>query len=200
MHTPAYLHNMVKGKYAQPQCPLSCSEKGRLYDIREGIRLLPIAYEVLTAVLCERQKPLVKTLIGPYQCGFRSGKSTTDQIFTLRQILEKTHEKQVGTHHFFVDYKVAFDSLIRDRLFAAMFELGIPVKVIRLCRMTLSNSCNFVKVKMNLSEPFDIALDFRQNDPLSCDLFNFVMESDLRKAGLRRNDTISEKCPVACIR
>ena len=33
------------------------------------------------------------------------GKSTTDQIFTLRQILEKTHETQVDTYHLFVDYK-----------------------------------------------------------------------------------------------
>ena len=41
---------------------------------------------------------------------------TIDQIFTLRQsqILEMTPEKQVDTHHLFVDYKAAFDSLIRD--------------------------------------------------------------------------------------
>ena len=54
-----------------------------------GINLLPIAYKVLTGVLCERLKPIVKTLIGPYQCGFRPGKSTIDQIFTLHQILER---------------------------------------------------------------------------------------------------------------
>ena len=58
-----------------------------------------------------------------------------DQIFTLRQILKKTNEKQVDTHHSFVDYKAAFDSLIRDRVLAAMSELGIPAKLIRLCRI-----------------------------------------------------------------
>ena len=40
-----------------------------------GISLLPIAYKVLTGVLCERLKPLVTTLIGPDQCSFRPGKS-----------------------------------------------------------------------------------------------------------------------------
>ena len=70
-----------------------------------GISLLSIAYKVLTGVLCERLKPLVKTLIGPYQFGFRPGKSIIDQIFTLRKILEKTHEKQVDTRHLFVGYK-----------------------------------------------------------------------------------------------
>ena len=105
-----------------------------------GISLLPIAYKVLSRVMCERLKPIVADLIGPYQCGFRPGKSTTDQIFTLRQILEKTHEKQIDTYHLFVDYKAAFDSPIREKLYEAMSELGIPTKLIRLCRMTLNNT------------------------------------------------------------
>ena len=63
--------------------------------------------------MCERLKPIVADLIGPYQCGFRPGKSTTDQIFTLRQILEKTQEKQIDTYHLFVDYNAAFDSPTR---------------------------------------------------------------------------------------
>ena len=48
-----------------------------------------------------------------------------DQIFTQRQILEKNHKKQVDTHYLFVEYKAAFDSPIRDRIFAAISELGI---------------------------------------------------------------------------
>ena len=55
------------------------------------------------------------------------GKSTIDQICSLRQILEKTHEKQVDTHRLFVDYKDAFDSPTRDRGFAV---LGIPANLI----------------------------------------------------------------------
>ena len=149
--------------------------------------------KVLTGVLCEWLKSLVKTLIGPYKCGFRPGKSIIDQIFTVRQILEKPYEKQVDTHHLFVVYKAAFDSPLRDSVFAAMSKLDIPAKLIRLCRMTLSNCCSSVKVGMDLSEPFDIVRGFRQGEPLSCELFNFVMESFLRKAGVHRNGTIFQK-------
>ena len=176
----------------EPHCPLSCpvSKKGdpTICANYRGISLLPIAYKVLTGVLSERLKPLVKTLFGPYQCGFRPGKSTIDQIFTLRQILEKTHEKKIDTHHLFVDCKAAFDSPIRDHVFAAMSELGLPAKVIGLCRMKFSNSCSSF-----LSEPFDTVRGFRQGDPLSCDLFKFVMESVLRKAGVHRSGIIFQK-------
>ena len=78
--------------------------------------------------------------IGPYQCGFRHGKFTIDLIFTLHRILGKRHENQNRTHYLFVDFRAAFDSPVRDRVYTAMSELGIPAKLIRICRMTLSNS------------------------------------------------------------
>ena len=147
--------------------------------------LLSIAYKVLTFVLCkQRLKPLSETQIVTYQCWFRYGKSTINQILTLPQILENIHEKQIDTHHLFVDYKVAFNSPEGDRDFAAMSELS------RLCRMTLSNFWSFFKVAMDLSEPFDTVRGFRQGDPLSCDFFDFVMENVLRKAGVHCNGII----------
>ena len=184
MHAPAHLQNL------SALCPVLKKGDPTVCAIYRGISLLPIAYKVLTTVICERLKPFAKALIGPYQCGFRPGKSTTDQILTLRQILKKTYENQIDTHHLFVDYKAAFDSPIRDRVYAVMAELGIPAKLIRLCRMTLSKSQSSVKVGSDLSEPFVAVRGFRQGDPLSCDLFNFVMESVLRKASVHRNGTI----------
>ena len=139
-----------------------------------GMGPIPIAYKVLTRILCERLKPLVKTLIGPHWYGFRSGKSTIDQIFTLSLILEKINEPKVDTHHLFVAYKAAFDSPIValwHRVFATMSELGVPAKLIRPCRMTLNNSCSSVKVGTDLSEPFDSVRGFREGDSLSFDLF-----------------------------
>jgi len=158
-----------------------------------GISLLSIAYKILSSVLCERLKPFVNKLIGSYQCGFRPGKSTIDQIFTLRQILEKTQEKQIDTHHLFVDFKSAFDSPYRDHLYATMSEFGIPSKLIRLCEMTLRNAKCVVKVGNDLSEPFDAKRGFRQGDSLSCDFFNLLMEKIISAAGLKHNGTIFYK-------
>ena len=113
--------------------------------------------------------------------------TTIDQIFTLRQILVTRYENQDKTHQLFVDSSAALDSPVRDRLYAAMSELGIPAKLKRLCRITLSNSCSSVKIGKDLSEPSDTLGGFTQGDSLSCDIFNFLMESVLRKAGVHRN-------------
>ena len=71
-----------------------------------------------------------------------------------------------------------------------MSEFGIPAKLIKLCGMTLSNTTSSVKIGLNLSEPFDTKRGFRQGDPLSCTLFNLLMEGVLRKAGVHRSGTI----------
>ena len=74
-------------------CPIHKKGDSTICANYRGISFLNIAYKVLSSVLCESLKPVVNQLIGPYQCGLRPVKFTIDQIFTLRQILEKTLEK-----------------------------------------------------------------------------------------------------------
>ena len=47
-----------------------------------GISLVNIAYKVLSIVLYGRLKPHANQIIGQYQCGFREGVSTIEQIQT----------------------------------------------------------------------------------------------------------------------
>ena len=126
-------------------------------------------------------------------CGFRPNISTIDQIFTLRQILEKTHEQQIDTYHLFIDYKAAFDTPIREKLFETMSAYGIPSKLIRLCRMTLSDTKSSVKIGSDLSEPFTTTRGLRQGDSLSCNFFNLLMEKILENAKVNKTGTINTK-------
>ena len=43
--------------------------------------------------------------------GFRRNRSTIDNIFCIRQILEKKWEYNVEVHHLFMDFKKAYDSV-----------------------------------------------------------------------------------------
>jgi uncharacterized protein YktA (UPF0223 family) len=59
-------------------------------------------------------------ILEDYQYGFRKGWSTTDQIFMLRQIIEKTYEFNVDIHQLFIDYKQAYDSINRQQMYKIM--------------------------------------------------------------------------------
>jgi len=43
--------------------------------------------------------------------GFRPNRSTIDNIFIVRQIMEKCHEFNIELHNVFIDYAQAFDSV-----------------------------------------------------------------------------------------
>jgi hypothetical protein len=57
-----------------------------------GISLLSTSYKSLSNILLSRLGPYIDEIIGDHQCGFRRNRSTTDQIFCIRQILEKKRE------------------------------------------------------------------------------------------------------------
>jgi hypothetical protein len=57
-----------------------------------GISLLSTSYNISPNILLSRLSLYIDEIIGDHQCGFRRNKSTTDQIFYIRQILEKKWE------------------------------------------------------------------------------------------------------------
>ena len=76
-----------------------------------GVSLLNTAYKILSNILFARISSFAENIIGNYQCGFQKNRSTTNQIFTLRQILEKTKEFGIEIHHLFIDFRSAYDTI-----------------------------------------------------------------------------------------
>ena len=66
------------------------------------------------------------------QTGFRRGRSTIEQIFILRNIVEQTIEWKSSLYVCFVDYEKAFDSVDRETLCKIMESYGIPPKLVRI--------------------------------------------------------------------
>jgi hypothetical protein len=57
-----------------------------------GITLLSTSYKILSNILPSNLSPHIDKSIGVHQCEFQHNRSTTDQIFCIRQILEKRNE------------------------------------------------------------------------------------------------------------
>jgi hypothetical protein len=92
-----------------------------------GISLLSTAYKILTNILLVRLTPYVNKVIGDHQCGFCHNRSTMDQIFYIRQILEKKWEYNGTVHQLFIDFKKAYDSIKGEVLYNILLEYGIPL-------------------------------------------------------------------------
>jgi hypothetical protein len=57
-----------------------------------GMSVLWTSYKILSSILLSRLSSYVDEITGDHQYGFRCNRSTTDQIFCIRQILEKKWE------------------------------------------------------------------------------------------------------------
>jgi hypothetical protein len=98
----------------------------------------------------------VKEIIRDHQCGFQRNRSTVDHIFCICQILEKKWEYSEEVHQFFIDFKKAYDSVRREILYKIVIEFGIPRKLVRLIKMSLTESYSRVQVGKNVSDSFPV--------------------------------------------
>jgi hypothetical protein len=147
----------------------------------QGISLLSTAYKILSNILLARLTPYVNEIIGDHQCAFRRNKSIMDQIFYIRQILEKKWEYNGTVHQLFIDFKKAYDSIKREVLYNILVEFGVPKKLVRLIKMCLNETYSKVGVGKLLSDKFPIQNGLKQGDALSPLLFNFSLEYAIRK-------------------
>ncbi|XP_052565823.1 uncharacterized protein LOC128093352 [Culex pipiens pallens] len=197
------LHSLIVRIWESEQLPEEWKEgvicpiykKGDKLDCENyrAITILNAAYKVFSQILFSRLSPIAEDFVGSYQAGFVVGRSTTDQIFTVRQILQKCREYQVPTHHLFIDFKAAYDSVDREELWKIMDENGFPGKLIRLTRMTMDGARCCVKISGAESDSFPSLGGLRQGDGISCLCFNVVLEGVMRRAGFNMRGTIFSK-------
>jgi len=139
-----------------------------------GISLLSTTYKILSNILLSRLIPYAKEIIGDHQCSFRRNRSTIDHIFCIRQILEKKWKYNEEVHQLFIDFKKAYDSVSREVLYKILVEFGIPRKLVRLIKLSLTETCNRVRVGKNVSDRFPIRNGLKQGDALSPMLFTLL--------------------------
>jgi hypothetical protein len=114
-----------------------------------------------------RLSPYLDEIIGDHQCGFRRKRSSTDQIFCIRQILENKWEYSETVHQLLIDFKKAYDSVRREVLCNILIEFGVSKKLVRLIKMCLNETGSKVHIGKHLFDSFPIQNGLKQGDALS---------------------------------
>ena len=85
--------------------------KGNLQKCQyyRNISLISHPSKVMLKIILNRLKPQAEKIVAEEQAGFRTGRSTTEQIFNLRILCEKYLQHQQDLYHVFIDFKKAFD-------------------------------------------------------------------------------------------
>ena len=103
---------------------------------------MSVPCKVFMRTLLNRIKPIVEEKLREEQAGFRVGKSTIDQIFTLRQIIEKKWEYAKPVFCAFVDLEKAYDSVWRRGMWRVAEHYSITIKIIRIMKNCYQGVCS----------------------------------------------------------
>ncbi|XP_060846231.1 uncharacterized protein LOC132925892 [Rhopalosiphum padi] len=135
-------------------CPIHKKNDPQECSNYRGIALLDTTYKVLAYCILDRVRPIAETLLGDYQGGFSPNRSTTDQIFVIRQILQKSWEYNKDVHILF------------------------PSKIVSLIGASINQTDIKVKIANTTSQPVRVTTGLRQGDALSPVLFNLLSKGD----------------------
>lgn len=155
-------------------------KKGTLNDCNNwrGITLLSIPSKILAKVIIRRISTAIDSKLRDEQAGFRAGKSCSDQIFALRNIIEQCTEWQRGLYLNFIDFEKAFDSIHRNTLWKILRCYGIPEDIVSIIKVFYSNfTCRVGRSQHS----FPIISGVRQGCVMSAMLFNIAIDWVMRK-------------------
>jgi hypothetical protein len=150
-------------------------------DNYRGISLLSIVSKVFTSILNTRLYKWAEKeeKISREQAGFRKKYSTTDHIFTLTSLVNsKLNSRRRGkVYAAFIDYKKAFDTVNRDKLWDTLEKLKTSSKLVSMLKSMYSSVQSCVRWGASLSDFFECLQGVKQGCLLSPLIFSlFVSE------------------------
>ena len=146
-----------------------------------GVSLLSVPGKVFGRVIMDRVKEATEYLVSEEQCGFRGGRGCIDQIFSVRQVVEKYLEKDRKLYIAFMDLEKAYDRVDRGALWEVLSAYGVRGKLLQAVKSFYAGSKACVRVGGETSDWFEIEVGVKQGCVMSPWLFNVFMDGVLRE-------------------
>ena len=155
-----------------------------------GITLLSIPGKIFNRVLLNRLKDSVDPHLRDHQAGFRKNRSCTDQIATLRIILEQSVEWNSPLYVNFIDYEKAFDSVDRQSIWKLLRHYGVPEKVTNIIRNSYEGLTCRVIHGQQLTDAFQVRTGVRQGCLLSPFMFLLAIDWVMKTSTAQKRNGI----------
>ena len=171
-------------------------DKADLNNYR-GITLLRIFGKFFLGVLLERLNNVISQfqILEQNQIGFRKGFQTSDNIFTLRAIIENYFRNNKGPLYVcFVDFKKAFDSVDHRLLLQQLVTYGIKGNFLKVIKSLYDQVKSCVRGNDSLTDIFPYNRGVRQGCLLSPVLFALYL-NDLNRQ-IKESSQGPSQCPI----
>ena len=168
-YTPNAMRESVSVAIPKKSGALECS-------IHRTISIMSQLGKVLFRVVMNRLRGKINERVLEEPYGFRKGKGTTNAIFALRMITERSAEMQKTVFLCFMDFEKAFDSVKHEELIKILEGTGMDGKDTRLISNLYWNQKAAVRIENDVTDWAEIKRGARQGCVLSPDLFSLYSQ------------------------
>jgi hypothetical protein len=151
-------------------------EAGKICNNYRRISLLSTVSKIYVQILKMKVNTTAEGFLNESLNGFRRGRSCTDAIFSLQQILEKRREFNLPTYLLFLDYKKTYDSINRSKLWSILESYDVQQNLINAIKCLYKNTEICIKISdTKISKPVTVNAGLCQGCGLPPVLFNIYI-------------------------
>ncbi|CAI6364321.1 unnamed protein product [Macrosiphum euphorbiae] len=151
------------------------------------ISLLNTMSKLFEILILKRLKSYVSPFIRPEQYAFRPEHSTTIQLTKLVDDLAITFNRKERTAAIFLDFEKAFDKVWHQGVLYKLLTLSVPVQLVNLIKVFLTDRTFSVKLSTTSSSPRNIKAGVPQGSCLSPLLFSIYINDIPTNPGIKIN-------------
>ena len=140
------------------------------------LSLLCCDLKIYTKILANQLQMVIDRLINADQCGFLKGRFIAQNLMDLNSVISIAERDEIAAVVVAIDFHKAYDTVEWKSLNKILEFYNFGPKFRQMVELTQNSISAKVLNNGHLSESLQISRGLRQGDPLSCGLFDLVIE------------------------